>query len=539
MPQLKTILFTVLLAAGALAQGEDCPNRATVCPDNCRGSQCPRFLNSECRVNPCHGLCAPNFFRATNGRNVTDRCDVERCGEKDCPGNRVCVEEIVPPSCPGNGTQCRQFIRSRCVLPPLPTDCSQITCGPGMYCRERRGEGVKCARARNCNQLTCGEGLSCSVTEEGPVCMEPEKPTTSSPMPPISTPFPNFCDFCASLGEVCSVVNGSYQCIVPSECNSIRINYCLGLGQICKEINGTATCEFANSCSEISCPRGTVCVEFGIAICNPITVAETCDQLNCEVIPGMVCEQRNDSAVCVVGCSANLVEICANIQARCAVVNGTPDCVIDTQQSCDEIVCTEGGTCVHVSLPSRNFSLALCVPSQFIGSIPNIESFMCPGSPTPLCRETDICTNTYQNGLFVGPSCNNFTTNCIDDLSCALNEVCTDVPNDLEAAVTFSTVCLPTMLVFEFGDSCTSGTKECPDDLVCQDIALGGANIGTACGNLVPNPIAASCAQLMPCPAPGTECVGYFVAGTGPVAQCVDKGSADGIFEIFSTLGNQ
>ena len=538
MLQLKTILFTVLLvAAGALAQGEDCPNRATECPDNCGGAQCPRFLNAECQVNPCHGLCTPNFM--WRGKNVTHRCDVERCGEKNCPGKRECVEEIVPPSCPGNGTQCRQFIRSRCILPPSPTDCSQITCGPGMYCREiRGGKGVKCARARNCNQLTCSEGLSCSETEEGPMCMATSSPMpTSTPTVSISTPFPNFCDFCASLGQDCSVVNGSYQCTEPTKCNSVRIDYCLNLGQLCKEINGTTTCDFANSCSEINCPRGTVCEDsFGFALCNRVTVAKTCDQLNCEFLPGMVCEQRNGSAMCVTGCSAQFIEICASAQARCEVVNGLPDCVIDTQQSCENLNCTEGGTCVHVSLPSRNFSLALCVSSQFIGFFPTIESFMCPGSPTP-CQETDICTDVYQNGLFISPSCNNFTTDCIDDTACALNEVCTDVPNDLGVTLTFTEICLPKMLVFEFGDSCASDSKQCPDGLVCQDIALEGVNIGTSCGTLVPNPIATSCAQLEPCPA-SLECANYYVAGSDAVAQCTDKESADNLFQVYMSLAN-
>ena len=260
---------------------------------------------------------------------MTDRCDVQRCVDKQCRGNRQCVEEIQPPSCPGNGTQCRQYIRTRCVLPPPPTDCSQLMCELGMYCRERKeGRGVKCAIARNCNQLTCSEGLSCSETAEGPVCTTEEKPTTSStPMTAstttdsinIATPFPNFCDFCASVGQVCSVVNGSYQCTDPTMCDLALIDYCMNtFGQLCKEINGTARCDFANTCSEIDCPRGTMCVEFdfGFAFCNQVTVAETCDQLNCEFIPGQVCEQRNGSAECVVGCSANFIEICARAQAR-------------------------------------------------------------------------------------------------------------------------------------------------------------------------------------------------------------------------------
>ena len=165
--------FVVLLLVAAVAAQNDCPNSATECPDSCAGEQCARFLNAECQENPCHGLCTPNFF--WRGKNVTNRCPVERCRDKVCPGIRECVEMVRPTSCPEGVPQslCRQYIRATCVLPPPPTNCSQITCGEGMFCRERHrgGEGVTCVRARNCNQLTCDEGSICSETEEGPKCV--------------------------------------------------------------------------------------------------------------------------------------------------------------------------------------------------------------------------------------------------------------------------------------------------------------------------------------------------------------------------------
>lgn len=550
MLQFKSILFTVLLAAGALSQGEDsCPNRATECPDNCGGAQCPRFLNAECQVNPCHGLCTPNFI--WRGRNVTDKCSVERCVDKECSGIRQCVEEIEPPSCPGTDTKCRQYIRTRCIVPPPATNCSQITCGPGMYCREKkRGKGVKCAIARNCNQLTCSEGLSCMESVDGPVCTTEEKPTsrpspmtTSTPTVSIATPFPNFCDYCASIGQVCSVVNGSYQCTEPTKCDAVRIDYCLNtLGRLCKEVNGTATCDFAASCSEIDCPHGTECLGFGFgAFCNRITEAETCDQLNCEAIPGQVCEQRNDSAVCVVGCSADFIEICASAQARCEVVDGFPECVLDIQQTCDEVVCTEGNTCLHTSFPSRDFSLAVCIPLAVTDTIPTLEDVMCPASLIPGCPESNFCTDIFQDGLFVSPSCNNFTSNCSDDASCALNETCLDVPNDVD--VMFNSLCLSSELAFEFafefGGTCASGSKQCSNGFVCLDISLDGDVIGTICG--IPSPpdalIASSCAELVPCDE-GLECVETFVSGKGGAARCSDRESADVLFNTLMSLFN-
>ena len=166
------LILVVLLLVSAVAAQNVCPNAVTECPDTCVGKQCARFLNAECQENPCHGLCTPNFF--WRGSNVTDRCPVERCADKVCPGIRECVEEIRPASCPEGvpRSMCRQLIRAICVLPPPPTDCSQITCGQGMFCREkRRGKGVTCARARNCNQLICNEGSICTEAEEGPKCV--------------------------------------------------------------------------------------------------------------------------------------------------------------------------------------------------------------------------------------------------------------------------------------------------------------------------------------------------------------------------------
>ena len=165
-------VFLVLTLVATVAAQEDCPDAATECPDSCAGKECARFLNAVCWENPCHGLCTPNFF--WRGNNVTNRCPVERCNDKMCPGVRQCVEEVRPASCPEDlpRSLCRQYIQARCVLPPPAIDCSQISCGPGMFCRERRGgKGVTCARARNCNQLACDEGFICTETEQGPQCL--------------------------------------------------------------------------------------------------------------------------------------------------------------------------------------------------------------------------------------------------------------------------------------------------------------------------------------------------------------------------------
>ena len=166
-----SLFLALLLVATAVTQ-EECPDAATECPNSCAGKQCARYLNAECQENPCHGLCTPNFF--WRGRNVTYRCPVEGCGNKTCPGLRQCVEEVRPALCPGSlpRSLCRQYIHARCVLPPPPTDCSQISCGPGMICQERRRrQGVTCVQAQNCKQLTCKDGSICTMTEQGPLCV--------------------------------------------------------------------------------------------------------------------------------------------------------------------------------------------------------------------------------------------------------------------------------------------------------------------------------------------------------------------------------
>ena len=203
--RLALLIVQLLLWIAVLTTAqEDCPDRASECPDNCRSAQCPRFLNAECRENPCYGLCTPNFFRENN-RNVTDRCDIERCGERTCKGKRQCVEEIIPASCPENNPRCRQYIKTRCLFPPRPKDCSQITCGPGMYCRTKRGKkGVVCARARNCFHLQCEEGFVCLEMEGGPMC------TINKPMSCEQAKCPK--------GTVCSEFNVPSRDIAIAQC---------------------------------------------------------------------------------------------------------------------------------------------------------------------------------------------------------------------------------------------------------------------------------------------------------------------------------
>lgn len=163
-------LLIAIAAAIATTTQEDCPDAAIDCPESCAvGEQCARFLNAECQVNSCHGLCAPSFF--WRDRNVTDRYPVERCSDRVCPGLRQCVERVRPATCPEGIPQalCRQYIQARC------TNCSQVSCEAGMFCRRlEESQEVACVRARNCDQLACDEGFLCSMTaaDGGPRCVK-------------------------------------------------------------------------------------------------------------------------------------------------------------------------------------------------------------------------------------------------------------------------------------------------------------------------------------------------------------------------------
>ena len=579
MPQPKPaamMLFSLLLLmmAAALAQ-EDCPNEASECPDVCGGgtdaAKCGRFVNAECRVNPCYSLCAPNFF--WRGRNMTDRCAVERCADKVCVGKRQCVEETVPASCPEGRPMCRQYIRAKCMLLPQPTDCSQLTCGPGMYCREkRRGEGVTCARIRNCNQLTCSDGLSCTETDEGPKCVDiTMEPATTATMSPVSTPFPDFCSFCERFGQVCEVVNGTYECIDPAECIPARVDYCLSInGQLCEEKDGKAECVFAESCNDTECPQGFVCEEFSflmIAYCNQLTTAETCDELDCESIPNQVCEQRNDSAVCVPGCNENDNETCKLLGGRCEVIDGVPQCVVPS--TCDELECDPGFQCIVVeaftndtqdiatcipelkafceesscpsnqfcyqqNIPSLNFSFAQCLTQDVLDSFPIIDNLKCSTASEPLCMESEICTDVYENGQLLSFVCNNYTTDCTDDTSCESDQVCTDLPSSI---VSFSSICLPkdeNIFKLSVGSGCASSTRQCPSGFVCQDVLFGGMTIGTSCGVTVPNVIGGTCAELE-C-VESYVCVEGFVLGRNGLAQCLDEDLINTLLESLNPI---
>lgn len=363
------LLGTALLTVSTAQVQEDCPGRVTTCPDNCADAQCARFLNAECRVNPCHGLCTPNFFRE-RGRNVTDRCEVPRCRDKECAGKRECVEDIVPATCPADNPRCRQHIRSRCLHPPPSTDCSQITCGPGMYCRKKRGEkAVKCARARNCFQLTCDEGFVCLDMEGGPMC------TINMPMSCEEAKCPE--------GTVCSGFNVPSRDIAIAQClpqaTADRLPVfgsefsCASGFPICDEETEACTeafedgrhltviCNIVNCSTSdpTSCPRNRVCTNIPPRFVEALQVPYT---KSCSP-PGFVFNLNQSCATAVDPCPTGLA--CHDIVFKGTTIGVACGVSAPTYSgtSCAELGCPEPLECFERIIEGRG-SLAQCTSEE-------------------------------------------------------------------------------------------------------------------------------------------------------------------------------
>ena len=277
MRTIQVILLILLL--GSIATEKDCPNRATECPDNCEGAQCPQFLNAECRVNPCHGLCTPNFFRE-NGRNVTDHCDVQNCNQLKCGKGFVCLEMEGGPMCTINKlnscekadcpevTVCSEFnIPSRNItiaqcLPQatadgLPVFGSNFSCSSGFpicdeetevcsdVLEEDRLLTVICIMA-NC---TASDSTSCPrnrmCTDIPPHFIETlQVPFTKSCTPPSFV----YNKTCATAGNPCPA---------GLECRDVIVKETI-IGTAC---GPPALSYVGSSCAELGCPAPLECYE--------------------------------------------------------------------------------------------------------------------------------------------------------------------------------------------------------------------------------------------------------------------------------------
>lgn len=411
------ILLAVLFLTVATFAQEDCPSPVAECPDNCERAQCGRFLNAKCQENPCHGLCTPNFF--WRGRNVTSRCDVERCADKICPRRRQCLEENVPSSCPANRPLCRQYIRARCVLPPKPTDCSQISCEPGLFCRERkRGGGVRCVRARNCEQLTCDAGFSCNETDNGPQCIREQ------PMVQCSEELTTLCR--QRMGK-CEVVDGVPQCVLVTDCDDIKCEpglQCTVLRNVTGQDIAICASDIAPTCQNTTCSLGALCVELSLPSIR-LSVGACLSRDFASIVP--IFEQST----------------CAGNSQRCDQETQVCVDIFEGGQflsfTCYDLInCTDNSSCFSylsyqltcAEVPSDVIDLGftdVCVPAgetrfEFGGSCATVTKQCSPGLT---CQDIAISGNIVgttcgvSTAPSIGPSCN--------ELNCRAPEQCYEV----------------------------------------------------------------------------------------------------------------
>ena len=224
--QTSFVLLSVLALAAVVHAGSliDCPNPVQCVANPCDVERCLRFLNAVCVPNNCHGSCTADFFHGRNRRNVTDRCPVKTCSEKQCPGERFCIEERVPAECPQQNPLCRQYINARCVL---PTDCSQLSCEVEEICivRNEKPRCISPSRIRECREKNCEEfGLQCRQAE---------------------------------------IDEDSFICDTPTRCTQGIASFCEESNLRCQEINGSAVCMgliIGTTCEELSCTDDTACL---------------------------------------------------------------------------------------------------------------------------------------------------------------------------------------------------------------------------------------------------------------------------------------
>ena len=365
------------MAIALTANAQRCPNPVSTCsPDPCdNNAQCLRFLNAECQVNRCNGVCTANFF--FRGRNVTDRCGVDTCDTRDCGPNRQCMEEVYPPTCPEGRpiSKCRQYMKVKCVFKKRPLTCNDINCGEGMVCRYReRGSYspvVRCVPA----PVTPARPTPSIVTITAP--------TTSSV---IVTPRPFTCEAPCPPGTQCTTYP-------PELTGTVSVSICASAtARSCEELNSNCPDE-THGCQIQSLPTHGL----SHAVCVPLSLALpelSCDTVKC--VEGYECVDLRIGSIPVVG--------------SCIFTGCTKGCYYDS-------------TCT--SIPAEfglNFS-SVCTPSTFEVQV---GTETCAESGRD-CSNLKICQEAYIGGTLIGTACNSppsFANSCEELFLC-------DTDNDM------------------------------------------------------------------------------------------------------------
>ena len=529
--------FAVLLAALLVAQvsGQpitNCPRPVNCVHDPCEGARCPRFLNTGCRPDFCNGECKATFFRLSDGKEVTDRCSAETCGEKVCQGSRTCIEEVVPPSCPAGSPNCRQYIKARCVLPPPvmncsfvachpetvcvvkdtprgprprcvapppPSSCDELECEEGMECFERKREGlrsvVRCVPAsisekpRNCSELECPDGFVCMVTNNRAICAMAPTPRTCSELE-------------CEPGQECREVTSNTSSSSTPLCITVIV-----IGSTCEELK----CEelLGQECTTLTIEDLSTPIIFLATFCAPTA--------NCSLLEtrcqqrGQICEVKGegDSAVarCVQPTTCEKVLCNPGFECVAFMFNSTkcpatvgpgipmpmlPQPSLDLnfvlcfpsviRSSCKELNCRDDQGCAFSGYPARNVSLAYCFDQPIV--VPSPQPTITP-FPQPTCNNTnpcfggmEICVDLKQGNIQLDTSC--VTINCLENNTiCDPGFTCRSLPGEFEGTADFDSVCTEDASNFEFGGSCEE--RECDEGQMCYDVEFEGELVGTIC----------------------------------------------------------
>lgn len=308
---MQTAAYLLLIAGFCSASFalKECPPIPEECVQSnpCETATCLRYVSTECCVYFADGECKAEFYRLPAFKQVTD-CNrgIERCEDKVCPGERVCMEEVL--GCPERNPDCGIMrIKSSCVFMPSPrppVSCDEVLCEEGFVCTvedSRNGEVAKCRRfiPKSCDELTCDEGYECRVREN----------TNGEPVA---------------------------RCILQQQG------------------------ERPSDCSQLQCPKDMTCVllpDNGGARCAKVPPPKNCEELQCE-----------DGLECVYTENGDRVR-CAPVKVTRPppLATGPEPILQEIARKCEDLDCEPGYECKLVGDRERygnSLLVATCIPAQ-------------------------------------------------------------------------------------------------------------------------------------------------------------------------------
>ena len=500
MQSIVVLLVSLFAVLGARAQTAICPKPVVCVADPCDGARCPRFLNTECKVDVCHGECRATFFRLSDRREVTNRCAGPTCAQKPCPAGWTCINTVFPTACPRSRPNCRQYIKPQCVLPlqpQPPVDCSQVLCPPDRsFCEVRQttqGPRARCVPQpppTSCDNVECEKGMQCQVRER-----EGARPVVRC-VPIRVVQVPRDCSQLeCSDGFMCVVMNSKAMCVEtpspPDECDRLA---CEEQHQECRIITSLdvskAVCGPVSDCSKMSCNESECRVagegQTRVAFCTPTTnlmpynESVDCGRISCNGSEGLECRVVGEGsgvsavAVCLVTRSCSVLNpicrrgglVCQEPQSQGEFAQAS--CV--APPSCEELECNPGFTCIDlgeenggdVSLDSG--FLPPVLPS--IQTTGDLVTAVCIASSTQASCEAFPCKQDQVCFLQKYPS---------RSISLVTCKTLPEPPSCNNTGVE-DKMCTP-------GTSCETRTSACTGGLTCQEIQIKGSVVGTVCND--------------------------------------------------------